>query len=64
MDGVVMKLFSDKGFGFLRGTDDQEYFFHRSEVPAYNDLREAMRVSFTPSTSDKGLRAKEVSVLR
>ena len=31
MDGVIKKLMADKGFGFIRGTDGVERFFHRQD---------------------------------
>jgi cold shock CspA family protein len=30
MHGIVVRLMADKGFGFIRGDDGTEYFFHRS----------------------------------
>ena len=31
-DGTIKKIVSDRGFGFIAGADDSEYFFHRDGV--------------------------------
>jgi CspA family cold shock protein len=41
--------YSDKGFGFIRGEDGQEYFVHRSAVrdgSVFEPLREGQTVVF------------------
>lgn len=63
MRGRIIRFVSDRQFGFIAGSDDQEYFFHRTvwmetEAPQKGDL-----VNFTPSRSQKGLRAKNVQRL-
>ena len=32
MQGVIKRLISDKGFGFVQASDGNEYFFHQSAV--------------------------------
>jgi cold shock CspA family protein len=41
MKGQIVRLVTDKGFGFIRGTDGVEYFFHRTAVK--NGEFEALR---------------------
>jgi CspA family cold shock protein len=59
--GTVKRIQRDKGFGFIRDTGGQEYFFHRSSVQgSFEDLSEGQRVSFDEEQSDKGPRAGNV----
>ena len=52
----------DKGFGFILGEDNQEYFVHRSAIrgEAFEQLREGQPVTFDVGRGDKGLRAENV----
>jgi len=58
--GTVKKLIAEKGFGFIRGEDGTELFFHMSACPTFNELREGQTVSYTRTTSAKGPRAEAV----
>ena len=59
--GKVARLMPDKGFGFIRGEDGGEYFFHRSAAPGvWESLDASTSVSFLPREGPKGLRAEEV----
>ena len=61
--GVIKRLVSEKGFGFIRSvTGGDELFFHRSAVRsgAYEDLTEGDRVTYEETRTDKGLRAENV----
>ena len=63
MTGTIKTLSPDRGFGFIRGEDGNEYFFHRSELHAgltFEQLSQGQRVSFEPRDSDKGLRAADI----
>lgn len=63
MNGTIARLVRDKGFGFIRGEDGQDRFFHRSGVGGstrFEDLDENMRVSFEHEESGKGPRATDV----
>lgn len=64
IQGTVIKLAADKGFGFIRGEDGREYFFHRSGLRGYNweDLQIRSTVSFIVRENPKGPRAEEVEV--
>lgn len=70
MDGTVIKVNGQKMFGFIRGTDGREYFFHRDEFTGHfedliNDYEDGkiIRVSFEPTESPKGKRANHVGRL-
>jgi CspA family cold shock protein len=59
--GTVKRIQRDKGFGFIRDTSGQEFFFHRSSVQgSFDDLSEGQRVSFDEEQSAKGPRAGNV----
>jgi cold shock protein len=67
--GTIKRMMLDKGFGFLRATDGQEYFFHRSVVggvTAFEHLREGDQVSFEAEPqgrAGKGPRAAYVELI-
>lgn len=64
MNGTIKKLTPDRGFGFIRGDDGQEYFFHRSEVRGglrFDELHEGQGVIFEPRQGEKGPRAAEIN---
>jgi CspA family cold shock protein len=62
--GVIKKLVSDKGFGFIAG-ERGELFFHSSSVQGttFEDLREGQTVEYTEGRGPKGPRAESVSVV-
>ena len=63
MDGQVVKLRSDRGFGFIRSSSGEDVFFHRSAVAndGYDDLREGQNVTFDREESPRGPRACNVT---
>ena len=61
MAGTIKRLVRDRGFGFIRDDNGQEWFFHRSAVEGnFDDLNEGQRVSFEEEPSPKGPRAANV----
>jgi CspA family cold shock protein len=59
--GRVVRIRDDRGFGFIRGDDGQEYFFHVSSVVGDPTAIEPGRaVIFDAETSPRGLRAGAV----
>jgi cold shock CspA family protein len=65
MTGTIARVIIEKGFGFLRGEDNVERFFHRSEVlGTFEMLREGMAVTFEEDRAGgKGPRAKQVQAV-
>jgi CspA family cold shock protein len=63
MKGTIIRLV-DKGFGFIRGEDNKEYFFHRSAIKnaQFEALRDGTEVEFNESQGNKGPRAEDVFV--
>ena len=62
MTGLIKTLRTEKGFGFIKGSDGGQYFFHQSAIygEGIADLREGDSVEFTVSQSPKGPRAENV----
>ena len=63
MQGTIKRVIRDRGFGFVRATDGQEVFFHRTCLQQLNfdSLREGERVEFEMESGEKGPRATSVS---
>ena len=64
MRGAIKRMWSVKGFGFIRGEDGLDYFVHRTAVlgAAFETVREGQRVTFEPMRHDKGPRAEQVQL--
>lgn len=62
MTGKIRTLRVDKGFGFIRDTAGNDYFFHGSVIfgEGIDNLREGDSVEFTVGEGPKGPRAEEV----
>jgi len=60
--GKIKRLMKDRGFGFIRGNDGQEIFFHRSSLEGvpFESLSEGQDVDFEVEQSPKGPRAGKV----
>ena len=62
MTGKIRTLRVDKGFGFIKDDNGNEYFFHRTAVygEGIEDLREGDSVEFEVGQGPKGPRAENV----
>jgi len=67
MNGKIVRLMSDKGYGFIKGDDGKEYFFHRADFQEdfeslCMDVERGQKVDvvFESVPSPKGPRAGEV----
>jgi CspA family cold shock protein len=62
MEGTIKRVIRDRGFGFIRSTDGQEVFFHRSALQQLNfdALKEGEVVEFEIERGEKGPRAANV----
>jgi CspA family cold shock protein len=68
MQGFVRKLFADKGYAFIEGSDQRDYFLHwskvsRASVP-FRNMRDGDKVSFDFEEGDQGPKALNVLVNR
>jgi len=60
MEGKI-KFFNEiKGYGFIVGDDDTEYFVHITQVEEDTRLMTGDSVSFESVNTDKGVQAKDV----
>jgi cold shock CspA family protein len=62
--GTIKRVFKDRGFGFIRTTDGQEIFFHRSGLRSsrFESIAEGDAVEFEVESSSKGPRAVNIQV--
>ena len=60
--GKIKKMVRDRGFGFIRGDDGKEVFFHRSGLNAaeYDNLSEGDAVEYVVQEGPRGARAENV----
>ena len=60
--GKIKKMVRDRGFGFIRGDDGKEVFFHRSGLNAgdYDGLSEGDYVEYVVQEGPRGARAEHV----
>jgi CspA family cold shock protein len=60
--GKIKKLVRERGFGFVRGDDGKEVFFHRSGLGAqdYDALSEGDIVEYVVQEGPRGARAENV----
>ncbi len=62
MKGTVKMFNKEKGFGFIRAEDGQDYFFHYSALvmDEFKTAEKGEQVEFEVEESDRGPRAKNV----
>jgi CspA family cold shock protein len=60
--GRIKKMVRDRGFGFIRGEDGKEVFFHRSGLNGadYDSLAEGDTVEYVIQEGPRGARAEHV----
>lgn len=68
MNGTIFRVVSEKGFGFIKGEDNRDYFFHKSELSGFFDdlamdvaAGRRIEVTFVPISSEKGPRASNIT---
>lgn len=63
MYGKVMRYFHDRGFGFIRGEDDNTYFIHHSKLNG-EYIDSGYYVSYKPFQNDRSdYNAKNIMVI-
>jgi CspA family cold shock protein len=64
MEGVIKKIVVDRGFGFIKGDDGKDVFFHLSGcTTSFDSLKPDDRVTFNVTQGPKGPRAEKVLLL-
>ena len=64
MVGKVKFFNPEKGYGFIIGTDSNDYFFHMVEVKDYRLVGYGDEVEFTAEDGKKGLKAMEIYIIK
>lgn len=65
MQGSIVRLVRDRGFGFIKAQDGSEIFFHASGVTgstAYDSLDEGQPVSYEKEQDSRGRGERAVNV--
>jgi len=62
MKGRVKTYFEEKGYGFILGEDNKDYFFHISDVKSVEFIKRGQIVEFTPEEGNKGGVAKDIFI--
>jgi cold shock CspA family protein len=64
MKGKITRFFSGKGYGFATDENNESRFFHISDVVNEDQgIVVGSKIEFIPSTSDKGLICKKVTLI-
>jgi CspA family cold shock protein len=61
--GTINKVVAERGFGFIKASDDKDYFFHRTSIEApldFDRLLGGEKVEFEIEQTPKGPRAAKV----
>ena len=63
--GTVKWFHNIKGYGFINSDTDEEIFVHYSEINSdgFKKLKRGEKVEFTLDTGDKGLLARDVTLI-
>jgi CspA family cold shock protein len=63
--GKIKKMVRDRGFGFIRGEDGKEVFFHRSGMNGseYDGMNEGQTVEYVIQEGPRGARAEFVKAV-
>lgn len=62
MRGRIKVYNDEKGYGFILGINNKDYFFHISEIKFCDKVERGNFVEFMESNSEKGLVAKNIEV--
>lgn len=66
MKGVIKTFVPEKKFGFIKGDDDKDYFFHQASFKQQRDkenICDGAFVDFEPIPTPKGYRAENCSLI-
>lgn len=66
LQGTIVRLNPDEGYGFIRTSDENEYYFNRDNViePTFDHLAVGAPVHFIAEMAGEGPQAKRVSVAK
>ncbi len=63
--GMIVKLFAEGGYGFIKTLDGREFYMHRNSVlhDGFDSLKIGTEVRFVPELGEKGPQASTVQVV-
>jgi CspA family cold shock protein len=64
MNGTVKWYNFKKGFGFIIGEDNVEYFMHFSAIPEGVKLKEEDKVTFDSVDGERGKQAQKIQLVQ
>ncbi len=62
MKGHITSYVEEKQYGFIKGENGKDYFFHKNDVVDQNEILDGLNVIFDPIPTRKGLAAKSVQL--
>ena len=66
MNGQIKSYVEEKGYGFIKGDNGKDYFFHKDNLRKPGDeknIYDDVFVTFDESTTPKGYRAKSIIIM-
>ena len=63
MEGTVKWFHNIKGFGFINGEDDVDYFVHHTSLPEGLAIKENDKVTFDTKDTERGVQAQNVVIV-
>lgn len=63
MKGIIKTYLPSKSYGFIKGDDEKDYFFHAKDIKNKKEIIDGMLVSFEESATPKGYAAKNIQIL-
>ena len=65
-NGVIVRLFMNEGYGFIRGFDGDEFYFSANNVihPQFENLEIGDKVQFIGLSANEGLQANRITLAK
>ena len=62
MRGILI-FTSKKGYGFIKGEDEADYFVHHSSIEKGTFIKDDDPVSFDPAENERGKQAQNIKLI-
>lgn len=63
LHGKIFNFIEEKGYGFIKGADNNTYFFHVSNIKVAEPVINGQFVEFIPDKNKKGLIATNINII-